>query len=56
LGLGDQFDSLTVFDPNEIWTYDGKSNLSLSANSPWLGKTLQGKIKLVINKQKLAKF
>lgn len=56
LGLGARFDSLTVFDPKESWTYDGKSNLSLSANSPWLGKTLQGKIKLVINKQKLAKF
>lgn len=56
LGLAAQFDSLTVFDPKESWAYDGKSNLSLSANSPWLGKTLQGKIKLVINKQKLAKF
>jgi dihydroorotase len=55
-GLENKFDSLTIFDPNETWTYDGKSNLSLSANSPWMGKTLKGKIKLVINKQKLAKY
>lgn len=56
LGLDDQLKNLTVFDPRESWTYDVKSNLSLSANSPWMGKTLKGKIKLVINKQKLAKF
>lgn len=55
LGLSNTLDSLTVFDPEESWTYDAKSNLSLSANSPWMGKTLQGKTKLVINKQKLVK-
>lgn len=50
------FDSLTVFAPEEEWTYDKKSNLSLSANHPWMGNRLKGKVKLVFNRGKLAKF
>lgn len=48
--------NLTVFDPQEEWLYDRNSNLSLSANHPWMGQKLKGKVKLVFNKGKLAKF
>ncbi len=50
------FDSMTVFSPDEEWTYNKKSNLSLSANHPWMGSSLKGKIKMVFNKGVLAKF
>lgn len=41
--------SLTLFDPNMEWQYDQTNNLSLSANSPWFGEKLVGKIVKVIN-------
>ncbi|EOZ92412.1 Dihydroorotase [Indibacter alkaliphilus LW1] len=50
------FGSLTIFDPKEQWAYNKKSNLSLSANHPWIGSQLQGKVKMIFNKGKLAKF
>ncbi|TVP43728.1 MAG: dihydroorotase [Mongoliibacter sp.] len=57
LGIhGSDSDSMTIFSPKEEWTYDKKSNLSLSANHPWMGRSLKGKIKMVFNKGVLAKF
>lgn len=57
LGLVEEdFSSLTVFDPEETWTYDSRTNLSLSSNSPWLGQELKGKVKIVINKDKFKQF
>lgn len=47
--------SWTLFDPNESWTYDEKSNRSLSSNHPWFGKELKGKVKYVIQKGLLVK-
>jgi dihydroorotase len=41
--------SLTLFDPHQEWVYDQKANLSLSANSPWMGEKLLGKVVRVIN-------
>jgi len=47
--LGKGAASWTIFDPNERWTYDEKSNASLSANHPWFGKELKGKVKYCIH-------
>jgi dihydroorotase len=33
---------LTIFDPTANWTYDAKTNLSKSENSPLLGEKLKG--------------
>lgn len=35
---------LTIFDPDVKWTYDAKSNLSKSENSPLIGEKLQGAV------------
>lgn len=51
--LGESSDCLTIFDPNEVWRYDEKSNKSLSANHPWFGRELKGKVKYVIQKGQL---
>jgi dihydroorotase len=53
--IGETTNSLTIFDPNEKWVYDEKSNQSLSANHPWFGVELQGKVKYVIQKGQLIK-
>ena len=37
-----------MFDPKEKWTYDAKAGFSKSANSPWDGEELQGRIKTTI--------
>ncbi|MFD2202716.1 dihydroorotase [Shivajiella indica] len=51
----DGLEQMTVFDPKENWVYDKKSNLSQSANHPWLNHELQGKVKFVINKSHFVK-
>jgi dihydroorotase len=53
--LGLTSDDWTIFDPNETWAYNEKSNKSLSANHPWFGLELKGKVKYVIQKGKLVK-
>jgi dihydroorotase len=50
-----ELDRLTIFDPNETWMYDKKTNLSQSANHPWLDHELKGKVKYVINKNSFFK-
>ncbi|WP_194976898.1 dihydroorotase [Aquiflexum lacus] len=52
----DKLDSLTLFDPEEKWVFDKKSNKSLSSNSPWYNTELMGKVKFVINKNKFVKI
>lgn len=54
--IGSSFDSMTIFDPNEKWVYNEKSNKSLSCNNPWFGQELQGKVKYVIQKGQLIKI
>jgi dihydroorotase len=44
--------NLTLLDPNRTWTFDEKTNLSKSKNSPWLGKQLKGKAVAVFNNNK----
>lgn len=44
--------TLTIFSTTEPWTYNEKSNQSLSENSPLFQETLQGKILCVINNHK----
>lgn len=39
---------LTIFDPNEKYTYEEKSIVSKSKNTPWIGKKLQGKVHYTI--------
>jgi dihydroorotase len=51
--IGERTNSLTIFDPNEKWVYNEKSNKSLSANNPWFGIELQGKVKYVVQKGQL---
>jgi len=41
--------NLTLFDPNKMWTFDEKVNLSKSKNSPWLNKEIKGKAVAVFN-------
>ncbi|MEX2591490.1 MAG: dihydroorotase [Anditalea sp.] len=48
--------SLTIFDPEEEWQYDHKSNQSISNNAPWFNSTLKGKVKYVINNGKFEKI
>lgn len=48
-------DSWTIWNPEETWVYNDKTNKSLSANHPWFGKELTGKVKLVIQKGKLTR-
>ena len=44
---------LTLFDPAVKWTVTEKSFRSRSSNSPFLGKTLQGKVIGIFNKNSL---
>jgi dihydroorotase len=41
--------NLTLFNPNEKWTFNTDSNESKSVNSPLFGKELTGKVKAVFN-------
>lgn len=43
LGEGGDAD-ITVFDPAATWEVSAKTLRSLSANSPWLGQTLKGRV------------
>ncbi|REG90504.1 dihydroorotase [Algoriphagus antarcticus] len=45
--------SWTIFDPEAEWTYNERSNKSLSSNSPWYGEDLKGQVKYVIQKGQL---
>lgn len=51
-----QDSSWTIFDPAEKWTYNRKSNKSLSANHPWFGTELTGKVKYVFQKGQLIRI
>lgn len=44
--------NLTLLDPDREWTFEASDNLSKSANSPWLGETLKGKVVAVFNNSK----
>lgn len=39
---------ICLFDPNETWTYDAGAGFSKSANSPWHGQKLRGRVKTTI--------
>lgn len=39
---------LTIFNPNEKYTYEEASIASKSKNTPWIGKPLQGKVQYTI--------
>jgi dihydroorotase len=41
--------NLTLFDPSRTWTFDDRTNLSKSKNSPWYGKEITGKVVAVFN-------
>ena len=47
--------SWTIFDPEQKWVYNERSNKSLSANNPWFGSELTGKVKYVFQKGHLIK-
>lgn len=49
-------ENMTIFDPEENWVFDQKSNKSLSANMPWFNSELKGKVKFVINKGRFVKI
>ncbi len=44
--------NLTLLNPEAEWMFDEKSNFSKSKNSPWLGKSLKGKVVAVFNNNK----
>jgi dihydroorotase len=39
---------VTLFDPGEQWRYDAEAGFSKSANSPWHGQTLTGRVKTTV--------
>ncbi len=39
---------LCLFDPEEHWLYDARAGFSKSANSPWSGQTLTGRVRATI--------
>jgi len=39
---------IVLFDPDEEWTYDTSKGFSKSANSPWHGRKLHGKVRATI--------
>ncbi|MFI5356948.1 MAG: dihydroorotase [Opitutales bacterium] len=39
---------LCLFDPAEMWTYDAPAGFSKSANSPWHGQKLTGRVKTTV--------
>jgi dihydroorotase len=39
---------ITVFDPEEKWTVNGSKFFSKSANSPWIGRQLHGRVKYTV--------
>ena len=41
---------ITIFDPNEKWTFSEKNIYSKSSNSPFIGHDLIGKVKYVFSK------
>jgi len=45
--------NLVVFNTNDKWTFDAKSNKSKGANNPLFGQELTGKVKLVFNNNQL---
>ncbi|MBS7563767.1 dihydroorotase [Mucilaginibacter sp. Bleaf8] len=45
--------NLVVFDMDTEWTFDKQSNRSKSANSPFIGQNLKGKVLLTCNNQQL---
>jgi dihydroorotase len=47
LGVGAAAD-ICIFDPAETWTYDARAGHSKSANSPWSGRTLKGRVRTTI--------
>jgi dihydroorotase len=47
LGVGAAAD-ICIFDPAEKWTYDARAGHSKSANSPWSGRTLTGRVRTTI--------
>ena len=49
----DNFASLTLFVPDEHFSFEKSDNMSKSSNSPLFGKTLIGKPVGIINKEKL---
>lgn len=45
--------NLVLFNPNEKWIFDEKSNLSKSINNPYFNTELIGKVTLLINNNQL---
>ena len=54
--IGSEINSWTLFDPNEEWEYNQKTNKSLSSNHPWFGPRIMGKVKYVIQKGQFIKI
>ena len=48
--------SFTIWNPEETWKFDEKSNHSLSSNNPWFGQELRGKVKFVVFEGKLIRI
>lgn len=45
--------NLSIFDPSQEWIYESRNIQSKSKNSPFIDKKLRGKVKAVINKDKV---
>ena len=51
-----QIADLTIFNPSEEWTYLKSNIQSKSKNSPFINKTLKGKVLGVVNNRQFLKF
>ena len=48
--------NFVIYHPTQKWIYDATSNCSKSSNTPFLGKTLTGKVQLVYNNNQYQKY
>lgn len=48
--------NFVVYHPQQEWTYNAANNRSKASNSPLLGKTLKGKVKLVYNNKQFETY
>jgi dihydroorotase len=52
----EQSANFVIFDTEAEWTFDKQSNRSKSANSPFIGQNLKGKVLLTCNNQQVYRF
>ncbi|WP_375583516.1 dihydroorotase [Cyclobacterium xiamenense] len=50
---GEDWTSLTVFDPDEAWELNEVTNASMAENNPYWGQSVKGRVKYLVNNGKM---